>query len=104
MHCPFCHHDGSRVVDSRTSEDGTSIRRRRECPECGRRFTTIETAGLSVHKRSGAVEPFSRDKVVTGVRRPSAGTCPDQGAYPSGTDAASVAVVVSCRAGSWAGS
>lgn len=69
MHCPFCHHDGSRVVDSRTSEDGTSIRRRRECPECGRRFTTIETAGLSVHKRSGAVEPFSRDKVVTGVRR-----------------------------------
>ena len=57
MHCPFCHHDGSRVVDSRTSEDGTSIRRRRECPECGRRFTTIETAGLSVHK------------LVTGVRR-----------------------------------
>ena len=45
------------------------ICRRRECPECGRRFTTIETAGLSVHKRSGAVEPFSRDKVVTGVRR-----------------------------------
>ena len=69
MHCPFCRHDGSRVVDSRTSEDGTSIRRRRECPKCGRRFTTIETAGLSVHKRSGAVEPFSRDKVVTGVRR-----------------------------------
>ena len=69
MHCPFCRHDGSRVVDSRTSEDGTSIRRRRECPECGRRFTTIETASLSVHKRSGAVEPFSRDKVVTGVRR-----------------------------------
>ena len=69
MHCPFCRHDGSRVVDSRTSEDGTSIRRRRECPKCGRRFTTIETASLSVHKRSGAVEPFSRDKVVTGVRR-----------------------------------
>ena len=50
MHCPFCHHDGSRVVDSRTSEDGTSIRRRRECPECGRRFTTIETASLSVQR------------------------------------------------------
>lgn len=46
-----------------------SIRRRRECPQCGRRFTTIETASLSVRKRSGVVEPFSRDKVIVGVRR-----------------------------------
>ena len=69
MHCPFCRHDGSRVVDSRTAEDGTSIRRRRECQQCGRRFTTLETASLSVRKRSGAVEPFSRDKVMVGVRR-----------------------------------
>ncbi|WP_303324324.1 transcriptional regulator NrdR [Actinomyces radicidentis] len=69
MHCPFCRYDGSRVVDSRTSEDGLSIRRRRECPQCGRRFTTTETASLSVRKRSGAVEPFSRDKVIVGVRR-----------------------------------
>ena len=69
MHCPFCRHDGSRVVDSRTAEDGTSIRRRRECQQCGRRFTTLETASLSVRKRSGVVEPFSRDKVVVGVRR-----------------------------------
>ncbi|RRD29671.1 transcriptional regulator NrdR [Actinomyces bowdenii] len=69
MHCPFCHHDGSRVVDSRTAEDGASIRRRRQCQQCGRRFTTLETTGLSVCKRSGAVEPFSREKVMTGVRR-----------------------------------
>ena len=69
MHCPFCRQDGSRVVDSRTAEDGTSIRRRRECTRCGRRFTTVETASLSVRKRSGAVEPFSRAKVIMGVRR-----------------------------------
>src|SRR6187549_2804353 len=69
MHCPFCRHGDSRVVDSRASDDGTSIRRRRQCPECGRRFTTVETASLSVTKRSGASEPFSRDKVLAGVRK-----------------------------------
>jgi len=69
MHCPFCRHLDSRVIDSRTSEDGTSIRRRRSCPECGRRFTTVESAALIVVKRSGATEPFSRDKVVNGVRK-----------------------------------
>ena len=69
MHCPFCKHEDSRVVDSRSSEDGTSIRRRRQCPECGRRFTTVESAQLVVVKRSGATEPFSRDKVVGGVRK-----------------------------------
>jgi len=69
VHCPFCRHGDSRVVDSRTSDDGASIRRRRQCPECHRRFTTIETASLSVVKRSGLVEPFSREKIVTGVRK-----------------------------------
>lgn len=69
MHCPFCRHTDSRVVDSRASDDGTSIRRRRQCPECGRRFTTVETASLAVTKRSGASEPFSRDKVLAGVRK-----------------------------------
>jgi transcriptional repressor NrdR len=69
MHCPFCKHDDSRVIDSRTSEDGNSIRRRRSCPECGRRFTTVESAALIVVKRSGATEPFSRDKVINGVRK-----------------------------------
>ena len=69
MHCPFCRHSDSRVVDSRTSDDGASIRRRRQCPSCNRRFTTLETASLSVVKRSGVTEPFSREKVVTGVRK-----------------------------------
>jgi transcriptional repressor NrdR len=69
VHCPFCRHSDSRVVDSRTADDGASIRRRRQCPECLRRFTTIETASLSVVKRSGVVEPFSREKIVNGVRK-----------------------------------
>ena len=69
MHCPFCRHGDSRVVDSRTADDGTAIRRRRQCPECGRRFSTVETASLSVLKRSGASEPFSRGKVLAGVRK-----------------------------------
>ena len=69
MHCPFCRHTDSKVIDSRTTEDGTAIRRRRACPECNRRFTTIETATLLVVKRSGVTEPFSRNKVVTGVRK-----------------------------------
>lgn len=69
MHCPFCRHADSRVIDSRTSEDGVSIRRRRECPECGKRFSTTETASLTVVKRSGVIEPFSRHKIVNGVRK-----------------------------------
>ena len=73
MHCPFCRHPDSRVVDSRTSDDGTSIRRRRQCPQCQRRFSTLETSSLQVVKRSGVVEPFSRDKVVGGLRKASQG-------------------------------
>ena len=69
MHCPFCRHGDSRVVDSRTADDGAAIRRRRQCPECNRRFTTVETTSLTVTKRSGTSEPFSRDKVVAGVRK-----------------------------------
>lgn len=69
MHCPFCRHPDSRVIDSRTSDDGLSIRRRRQCPECGRRFSTVETASLTVIKRSGVAEPFSREKVAAGVRK-----------------------------------
>ena len=53
MHCPYCRHDDSKVIDSRGTEDGQSIRRRRECPECGRRFTTNETITLNVIKRNG---------------------------------------------------
>ena len=69
MHCPFCRHPDSRVVDSRTADDGTAIRRRRQCPECGKRFTTSETVTLTVVKRNGVTEPFSRAKVVSGVRK-----------------------------------
>ncbi|RAJ58973.1 transcriptional repressor NrdR [Streptomyces sp. Amel2xB2] len=69
MHCPFCRHPDSRVVDSRTTDDGTAIRRRRQCPDCTRRFTTVESASLMVIKRSGVTEPFSRDKVIAGVRK-----------------------------------
>lgn len=69
MRCPFCRGDDSRVVDSREVEDGQAIRRRRSCPRCGRRFTTVEELVLCVVKRSGVTEPFSREKVVNGVRR-----------------------------------
>lgn len=69
MHCPFCRHSDSRVVDSRTADDGSTIRRRRECTACGRRFNTLESASLMVIKRSGVMEAFSRDKVVSGVRK-----------------------------------
>ena len=69
MICPFCRHDDSRVVDSRPVVDGTEIRRRRECPKCGQRFSTQEVALLNIIKRSGATEPFSREKVLVGVRK-----------------------------------
>lgn len=69
MHCPFCRHPDSRVVDSRTSDDGATIRRRRQCPHCSRRYSTVETASLSVLKRSGVSEPFSRTKVISGARK-----------------------------------
>ena len=69
MYCPFCRNPDSRVMDSRTSDDGSSIRRRRQCPECGARFSTTETASLSVLKRGGTTEPFSRDKIINGVRK-----------------------------------
>jgi transcriptional repressor NrdR len=69
MRCPYCRYPDSRVVDSREAEDGQLIRRRRACPECGRRFTTVEEAVLAVVKRSGVTEPFSRSKIVAGVRK-----------------------------------
>src|ERR1700728_3822972 len=69
MYCPYCRSLDSRVIDSRTADDGAAIRRRRSCPACGRRFTTQETVILMVGKRSGATEPFARDKIVRGVRR-----------------------------------
>jgi transcriptional repressor NrdR len=69
LYCPFCKRPDSRVIDSRTSDDGAAIRRRRSCQGCGRRFTTQETVILTVAKRSGVTEPFNRDKIVRGVQR-----------------------------------
>lgn len=69
MHCPFCQNPDTKVIDTRISDDGYSIRRRRVCPKCNKRFTTVETSMLLVTKRSGGAEPFSRDKVISGVRK-----------------------------------
>ena len=80
MRCPFCRHPDSRVIDSREVEDGQAIRRRRSCPECSRRFTTVEEAVLAVVKRSGVTEPFSRAKVIMGVRRACQGRPVDEDA------------------------
>lgn len=71
MHCPVCRHDDTKVIDSRSAEEGAAIRRRRSCPSCSYRFTTyerLEGAPLLVLKRSGAREPFDRTKVADGVR------------------------------------
>jgi len=80
MRCPYCRHADSRVVDSREADDGALIRRRRACPECGRRFTTVEEAVLAIVKRSGVTEPFSRAKVISGVRKACQGRPVDEDA------------------------
>src|SRR5437763_16711611 len=80
MRCPFCRHADARVVDSREVDEGQAIRRRRSCSKCSRRFTTVEEAVLAVVKRSGVTEPFSRDKVVNGVRRACQGRPVDEDA------------------------
>ena len=68
MFCPVLpQNEESRVIDSRTADDGAAIRRRRSCPACGRRFTTQETVILMVAKRSGTTEPFTREKIVRGI-------------------------------------
>lgn len=70
MHCPFCQADDSKVVDSRLAEEGTAVRRRRQCLSCQVRFTTferVEDVGLVVVKSDGRHEPFDRSKVVAGL-------------------------------------
>jgi transcriptional repressor NrdR len=72
MRCPFCSFDSTRVVDSRLSEPGDSVRRRRECAQCGERFTTYERAEeapVTVIKRDGRRERFDRQKIVRGLLR-----------------------------------
>jgi transcriptional repressor NrdR len=80
MRCPFCRHPDCRVIDSREVDDGQATRRRRSCVACSRRFTTVEEAVLAVVKRSGVTEPFSREKVVRGVRRACQGRPVDEDA------------------------
>ena len=70
MKCPFCGQEKDRVVDSRPSQDGRSVRRRRECESCGKRFTTyeyIEEVPLTVIKNDGRREPFNRQKLQRGI-------------------------------------
>jgi len=70
--CPYCHYGDSRVVDSRSADDGATIRRRRECNQCGKRFTTyeaVEKMPLMVVKRDGRREPFDRNKILNGIIR-----------------------------------
>ena len=72
MKCPYCNHADTRVIDSRPSEDGTSIRRRRSCDECGKRFTTyekIETIPLIIIKKDNNREQYDRSKIEAGVLR-----------------------------------
>ena len=72
MKCPVCNHQDSRVLDSRPIEDGASIKRRRECPSCGKRFTTyevIDTVPIAVVKRNGKREFFDKHKLAMGIER-----------------------------------
>ena len=72
MRCPWCGHEQDRVVDSRTTESGTAVRRRRQCLSCSRRFTTferMEVVGLTVIKRDSAKEAFDRAKLIAGVAK-----------------------------------
>jgi len=72
MRCPFCHHDHDRVMDSRASEDGYVIRRRRECLNCKRRYTTYEKLdelGIKVVKKDGVREPYNREKIRAGLAK-----------------------------------
>lgn len=72
MHCPFCQHEETRVIDSRVSDDGETIRRRRECEHCGERFNTFETAEIklpNVVKSDGRREVFDEAKLRTGFLR-----------------------------------
>lgn len=72
MHCPFCQHEDTRVIDSRESDDGSTIRRRRECEHCNERFNTFETAELKLPamvKSDGRREPFDERKLRTSFSR-----------------------------------
>jgi transcriptional repressor NrdR len=80
VRCPYCRENDDKVVDSRVADEATAIRRRRECLECGRRYTTyerVEEVALDIAKRSGVVEPFDRAKLRAGVERAASGRLDD---------------------------
>ncbi|MEQ9162875.1 MAG: transcriptional regulator NrdR, partial [Ilumatobacter fluminis] len=80
MHCPSCHADDTKVVDSRLAAEGSAIRRRRQCLGCGYRFTTyerVEELPLVVTKSDGTTQPFDRDKIVHGLRAATKGRSVD---------------------------
>jgi transcriptional repressor NrdR len=88
VRCPYCQANDDKVVDSRLADDASAIRRRRECIACGRRYTTyerVEELALVVRKRSGAFEPFDREKLRAGIERAASGRL----------DSAAVATLVS---------
>jgi transcriptional repressor NrdR len=89
VRCPYCAVDHDKVVDSRPSDEGAAVRRRRECLECGRRFTTYERheeVPVLVRKRSGLVEPYDREKLLAGIERAIAGRAVADGAADAVAD------------------
>lgn len=89
VRCPYCRTNDDKVVDSRSGEEGSAIRRRRECLACGRRYTTferVEDLPLMVRKRSGALEPFDRAKLQSGIERAATGRV-DEATVVAVTDA-----------------
>jgi transcriptional repressor NrdR len=102
MHCPYCRHTDTRVLDSRVADDGGAIRRRRSCPTesggCGKRFSTVEQMQLVVLKRSGATEPFLRDKAIAGVRK----ACKGRPVSDDDLDRLGQQVETSLRSDGWA--
>lgn len=98
MHCPFCQHEDTRVIDSRLSEDGSTVRRRRECPACGERFNTFETAEIrlpAVIKSDGRREPFDERKLRISFER----ALQKRAVGPEAVDAAVRAVLHGLRMG-----
>ncbi len=82
MHCPVCHADDTKVVDSRLAEEGAAVRRRRHCLSCSHRFTTFERVDevpLTVVKSDGRTEPFDRGKIVAGILAATKGRSVDAG-------------------------
>ena len=102
MHCPYCRHTDTRVLDSRVADDGGAIRRRRTCPVdnggCGKRFSTVEQMQLVVLKRSGTTEPFTRGKAIAGVRK----ACKGRPVTEDDLDRLGQAVEDSLRGEGWA--